>query len=59
MAVATIAVRGEDSLATVVAIEVFLACLAVALRFIARRRWSDIDWTLCRPDRVVTARPAA
>ena len=36
MAVAMIAVRGEDGLATVVALEVILACVAVALRFIAQ-----------------------
>ena len=33
-------------------------CVAIALRSIARRRWTQIDWMLCRPDRAMTARGA-
>jgi hypothetical protein len=35
---------------TVVAYEIGLAALALFVREVARRRWSRIDWMLCRPD---------
>jgi hypothetical protein len=57
MAIAVIARERED-LVMVVALLAGLAVLAVALRFIARRRWTRIDWMLCRPDRSLTARGA-
>jgi hypothetical protein len=38
--------------------EAGLAVLAIVLRFVARRRWMQIDWTMCRPDRALTARGA-
>jgi len=39
-------------------LEFGLAGIAIALRFIARRRWTQIDWMMCRPDRALTARGA-
>jgi len=41
--------------ATIVAYEVGLAALALLLRELARRRWSRLDWMLCRPDTSVRA----
>jgi hypothetical protein len=57
MAVAVIARERED-LVTVIALQAGLAVLAIALRFIARRRWTQIDWMLCRPDRSLVVRGA-
>jgi hypothetical protein len=57
MAVAVIARERED-LVIVGALLAGLAVLAVALRFIARRRWTRIDWMLCRPDRSLVVRGA-
>jgi hypothetical protein len=42
---------------TVVALELALGVLAGALRTLAKRRWLELDWMSCRPDR--TARGAA
>ena len=41
--------------ATIVAYEIGLAALALIVRELARRRWSRLDWMLCRPDTVVRA----
>jgi hypothetical protein len=41
--------------ATIVAYEMGLAALALIVREIARRRWSRLDWMLCRPDTSVRA----
>jgi len=57
MAVAVIARERED-LVTVFALLASLAVLALALRFTARRRWTRIDWMLCRPDRSLAVRAA-
>jgi hypothetical protein len=43
---------------TVFALEAGLAVLAMTLRSVARRRWTQVDWMVCRPDRVLTARNA-
>jgi hypothetical protein len=39
----------------IVAFESGLAALALIVREIARRRWSGLDWMLCRPDSTVRA----
>jgi hypothetical protein len=41
--------------ATMVAYELGLAALALLVREIARRRWSRLDWMLCRPELGVRA----
>jgi hypothetical protein len=41
--------------ATIVAFEVGLAVFAIAVREVARRRWSRIDWMLCRAEPGVRA----
>jgi hypothetical protein len=58
MTIAATATRGEDGLTVVVTIEILLVVLAFVLRATAQRRWLDIDWALCRPDRAMKARPA-
>jgi hypothetical protein len=57
MGVAVLAAGRHDS-RIVVAFEIAFAILAVMLRFIARRRWHALDWTLCRTDRAESARVA-
>jgi hypothetical protein len=58
MAVAVLAASRDGGIVTVLAIEGVLAVLAIALRSIALRRWTQIDWMLCRPDRALTLRSA-
>jgi hypothetical protein len=58
MLVAMLAARRKMDVSTVVGLEVLLAALVLVLRAEARRRWLQIDWTLCRPDRALTARGA-
>jgi hypothetical protein len=58
MLVAMLAARRKVDVSTVVGFEVLLAALVVVLRAEARRRWLQIDWTLCRPDRALAARGA-
>jgi hypothetical protein len=41
--------------ATIVTYELGLAALALIVRELARRRWSQLDWMLCRPDTSVRA----
>ena len=43
------------STATMVAYEIGLAALALIVRELARRRWSRLDWMLCRADTNVRA----
>jgi hypothetical protein len=56
MLVAMLAARRELDISTVVGLELVLAGLVFVLRAEARRRWFEIDWTLCRPDRALNAR---
>jgi hypothetical protein len=58
MLVAMLAARRKVDVSTVVGLEVLLGALVFVLRAEARRRWLQIDWTLCRPDRALTARGA-
>jgi hypothetical protein len=58
MAVAVLAAFSDIDAAMVFGLEAVLAVLAVGLRFEARRRWLHIDWTMCRPDRSLSARGA-
>ncbi len=55
MAVACSSRARSVDLVTVFALEASLAVLAIVLRFVARRRWTQIDWMMCRPDQ--DARP--
>jgi hypothetical protein len=41
--------------ATIVTYEIGLAALALIVRELARRRWSRLDWMLCRPDTSIRA----
>jgi hypothetical protein len=59
MAVAVLAARLTGDLMIIIALECALALLAVVLRFVARSRWAQIDWTQCRADRALSGRPAA
>ena len=56
MALAVFVAREPVDLVTVFALEGGLAIAAVALRAVARRRWTQIDWLQCRADRALTAR---
>jgi hypothetical protein len=57
MATAVYVAAPSTATVTIVALEVGLAALAVFVREVARRRWSRLDWMLCRPEQLV--RPAA
>ncbi len=62
MLIAVLAARADavsHDLRTVVALEVGLVALALVFRGVAKRRWARIDWTLCRPERALSARGAA
>ena len=61
LSVAVLAARskGDSEIATIVAIEVGMAGVALVLRRVAQSRWSRLDWMQCRPDRALTARGAA
>jgi len=50
--------RENADLGNVFALELGLVALAFLLRFIARRRWTQIDWMMCRSGRLVAARDA-
>jgi hypothetical protein len=56
MAVAVLTARSRGHFATAIAFEIGLALVALALRRVARKRWSRLDWMLCRPDRALAAR---
>lgn len=58
MSAAILILQEEASHATVFAIEGGLAVLAFFLRSTARRRWTEIDWMACRPDRAMVVRGA-
>jgi hypothetical protein len=58
MLVAMLAARRKIDVSTVAGLEVLLAALVLVLRAEARRRWLQIDWTLCRPDRALAVRGA-
>jgi len=59
MAVAVLAARSAEDLRTVIVLECALAVLAVVLRYVARGRWTHIDWLQCRADRALSGRSAA
>jgi hypothetical protein len=59
MAVAILAARNSDDVATVLGLELLLALAAWALRNVARSRWARIDWMQCRADRALSGRSAA
>jgi MFS family permease len=58
MALSVLVAREHVDLVTVVALEAGLVVFAVVLRFVARRRWTRIDWMMCRPERVLVMRGA-
>ncbi len=58
MVLAVLVVRESVDITTVLATEVGLAVFAIVLRFAARRRWLQLDWMMCRPERAMTARGA-
>lgn len=58
MLLAVYIAREDVQLVTVFLLEIGLAGIAIALRSIARGRWTRIDWTMCRPDRALAARGA-
>lgn len=58
MAVAVLIAAESVNLGIVAVIEVSLAVAAVLLRHVALRRWMEIDWIRCRPDRVLSTRAA-
>ncbi len=55
MAVAVYAASPATPTATLVALETGLTALVVIVREIARRRWSQLDWMLCRAEPGVRA----
>jgi hypothetical protein len=52
---ANYAARPPTPAAVVVAFEAALAALALGFRFIAQRRWANLDWMRCRADTTVRA----
>jgi hypothetical protein len=58
MTVAVFAAEAHADLAAIVVLEVSLAGLVWGLRARAVRRWTRIDWLLCRRERVLSARAA-
>jgi len=58
MAVSVLVASERVDLVAVITLEVCLAVLAVVLRSVARRRWTQIDWMACRRDRALSARGA-
>jgi hypothetical protein len=55
MRTALLASSSATPTATIVAYEIGLAALAFVVRELARRRWSRLDWMLCRPELGVRA----
>jgi hypothetical protein len=55
MRTAVLAASPATPTATIVAYELGLAALALVVRDVARRRWSRLDWMLCRADTTVRA----
>jgi hypothetical protein len=58
MAIPILLEPGNANLVAVCVVQGCLAFLVFILRSIARRRWAQIDWTQCRPARVLSARQA-
>jgi hypothetical protein len=58
MALAVLVASGRVAPVAVFALEAGMAIVAVGLRFVAQRRWTQIDWMLCRPARVLASRSA-
>ena len=58
MTVAVFAAEAHADLAAIVVMEASLAGLVWGLRALAVRRWTRIDWSLCRRERVLSARAA-
>jgi hypothetical protein len=58
MVLAVLVARASLDVGSIVAMESGLAVLAIVLRTAARRRWLQLDWMMCRPDRTLTARGA-
>jgi len=58
MFLAVFIAREDVQLVTVFLLEIGLAGIAIALRSIARGRWTRIDWMMCRSDRALAARGA-
>ncbi len=56
MTVAIMVARETVDIVGVIVIQVSLAVLAVVLRMVARHRWMQIDWMMCRADRASIAR---
>jgi hypothetical protein len=59
MAIAVLAARNSADLAVVGLLEAALAITALGLRYVARSRWTRIDWMQCRADRALSGRSAA
>jgi general stress protein CsbA len=62
MAVAVVAARANGEthdILIVASIEVVMAVAAIVLRSVAKARWENIDWMLCRPDRAFRTRAAS
>lgn len=53
MGTAAYAAERTADVGVVIVLESILAVLAVGYRRAAKRRWSSIDWTMCRPDRTL------
>jgi len=58
MILAIAIVEGKESTYFVYAAEGLLAALVFVLRAIARRRWNQLDWMECRPERALVSRGA-
>ena len=58
MLMAAFVASKHPDLPVVFALEAGLVLLVWGLRLVARRRWTQIDWMLCRPDRAPAARGA-
>ena len=58
MVLADFITHAHEQVALVFALEFGLAVLAVGLRHVARRRWLQIDWMMCRSERVMVIRGA-
>jgi hypothetical protein len=56
MGLSAVVWRERTDLVNVVVLEAGLGVIAVVLRFVARHRWTEIDWMQCRPDRTLTIR---
>jgi hypothetical protein len=52
---ANYAAKPTTSLAVVLALEGALAALVLIFRIVAQRRWTNLDWMLCRADSTVRA----